>query len=845
MEFLRTSYGSKDLRDQTASNMTEEPSQSPPQESKIYKPLMSEREIIPYEINEDGLMESIDGVTTMMEWVDNRINTLPNHDLYGFRLRDEQEKWSVWKFFSGAQTQLLINETIAAFSYLGVTKDSKVLIFAENCIEWLLCQHACDHLSAVQVPLYNALGVSGIELALTEMECDIICISPGFVPKLEKAFASESISESRKKIRGVFLLNTFDYINETVLDAHTALMKLDEIWTGSELPAPLTTTFTQIYSLLPNPTKPPRPPFISPRENSKLRGIEDQRYVCPSFTKMQIESARTILQNLMNESEHPDAPNGKCFVHTFGEWRQIGSYKYRLAPLSPAFKSLEPVPLPIIPPTPTTVFAMIYTSGSTGKPKAAILDHRSMVVTLGSAKVRGYDFTTKDVHLSYLPLAHVFEKLCLQGSLHGGSSIAFSSDGVPSLMDDIKTLRPTFLVGVPRVFNKIYKSAKDKVENLAAPIRALVQSAMKTRRAHIDKTGRFEHWFLDKTILSSFRNTLGGRLRFTVLGGAPMSTKVKEFIEDAFGVVVLEGYGLTETASCTHVVRSYRPIPEPFAIRADNAGRVIPSLMAKVVKVDSEVAETREENSKYFLGELCVKGTSVFTGYYNRPEETKAVFDADGWFHTGDLVYVDDNENVHIIDRVKSMIKLSNGEWISPEFLEGLFTLSPFVQQVYVHAGPHMSTPAVVILPESQPLEDELKKQALSAKKEEGGPIQPKAVNAGEDGHISPTQDFPYTASAGEEEVKKVILKDLRRIVAEQNLAGYNNPSQVILAREPFSIENGLLTPTLKFRRVEFVKQYFGKDAPPQTAQPRETPVQFVPSPVLSAPIEGQAEGSL
>ncbi|KAK2945490.1 putative Long chain acyl-CoA synthetase 7, peroxisomal [Blattamonas nauphoetae] len=825
--------------------MTQADSEQPkPAESKLFRPLEEERQIIPYDVNEDGLMIEIDGVTTMMEWVCKRINELPNSDLYGFRLRNPDDQWGPWKNFTAASARILIDETIAAFSYYGITKGSKVMIFAENCIEWMLMMHACDHVSAIHVPLYNALGVSGIELALSEMESELLVISPSFVKKVEQALSSEATKEARKKLRGIVLINTFDYVNEAVLDAHTQKMGLKEIWPSAELPAPLPLNFTQFYSLIPNPTKPPRPAFIKPRTGSTAPVIADDQRVCPNYKLSEVELARTKLQDILDKEEHPDAPSGCCLVHTSAEFRQLGIYKHRLRPLTPAFKADAPIQLPIIPPTPLDHQAFIYTSGSTGKPKAAMLNHQSMVVTYGAAKVRGYWFTTKDIHLSYLPLAHVFEKICLHGGLHGGACICFACEGAASLMDDLKTLKPTYFVGVPRVFNKIYKQANERIAGLAAPIRSLVLSAMKSRRNHLNKTGSAEYWLVDKTVLSAFKNLLGGRLRFAMLGGAPMSTKVKQFIEDACGTTLLEGYGLTEIASMSHVVRGLRPIPEHFDIRCDNVGHVTASLIAKVVRVENEIAETRSQGGKYFVGELCLKGTSVFKQYYNRPEETKAAIDEDGWFHTGDLVYMDERENIHVIDRVKSMIKLSNGEWISPEFLEGIFTLSPLVQQVYVHAGPHMTTPAVVVVVEPEPLEAEMKKRAEEKRSKTNEPIQPKAVNPSEEGHASPTPQYPNTAAATEEEVKAVVLESLKQIVIDQHIAGYNTPTACQLCAEPFTIDNGLLTPTLKYRRVEFVKRFFSSEAPAGSAA-AGTPVQFVPSPVPSATPSAMASPSL
>ena len=317
---------------------------------------------------------------------------------------------------------------------------------------------------------------------------------------------------------------------------------------------------------------------------------------------------------------------------------------------------------------PDHVFTIVYTSGTTGRPKGVVLTHRNMVESFASA-IRAFDLRDTDVQVLFLPLAHVLGREMEWAPILAGSAIAFST-GASRIKFDLVEVRPTFMAGVPRVFEKLYAAITAAVGQGSAPKRALVSWAFKVgvRHAASVRQGepagfglRVAHALADRLVLCRLRARLGfDRCRFLISGGAPLSAEIAEFFH-GLGLLVLEGYGLTETIAAAFVNRwnCYR------------FGTVGPA----VDVIQSRIAED---------GEILMRGPSVFTRYHNDPNATAEAIDAEGWFHSGDIGRIEDGF-LSIVDRKKDIIVTAGGKNVAPQMIETAIKVHcPLVSQVLV-----------------------------------------------------------------------------------------------------------------------------------------------------------------
>ncbi|XP_036069976.1 long-chain-fatty-acid--CoA ligase 1 isoform X3 [Oryzias melastigma] len=392
-----------------------------------------------------------------------------------------------------------------------------------------------------------------------------------------------------------------------------------------------------------------------------------------------------------------------------------------------------------IPPQPEDMAVICFTSGTTGNPKGAMLTHGNIMSNCSSfVKLTEFccpiDHT--DVHISYLPLAHMFERVVQGSMLLHGARIGFFQGDIRWLFDDLHTLKPTFFPGVPRLLNRIY----DKVYGQANSSlkRWLLQFAYNRKEAELRR----------------------GIVRKDSIWDQLIFKKVQFY----------EGYGQTEcTAGCTIT------LPGDFS-----EGHVGPPLPCNIIKL----MDVPEMN--YYAvngeGEVCVKGSNVFKGYLRDPEKTAETIDADGWVHTGDIGKWLPNGTLKIVDRKKHIFKLAQGEYIAPEKIENIYTRSDAVAQVFVHGDSLQAFLVAVVVPDPEFL---------------SGWAERKLNLQGS-----------YKELCGKEKVKAAILEDMLRLGKEGGLKSFEQVKAIYVHTELFSIENGLLTPTLKSKRNE-MRQYF------------------------------------
>jgi long-chain acyl-CoA synthetase len=318
--------------------------------------------------------------------------------------------------------------------------------------------------------------------------------------------------------------------------------------------------------------------------------------------------------------------------------------------------------------TPESVFTIVYTSGTTGQPKGVVLTHRNMVEAFASA-IRAFNLRDTDVQYLFLPLAHVLGREMEWAPMIAGSALAFST-GPAQIKTELEDIRPTFLAGVPRVLEKLHAAIQNAVAQGVWAKRALVSWAFKVggRYAAVLRQGktpsaglRAQHALADRLVLSRMRARLGfDRCRFFICGGAPLAHEITEFFH-AMGLLILEGYGLTETVGAAFVNRWNRY----------RFGTVGPAV---------DVLEHRLAAD----GEVLMRGPSVFTRYHGDPKATAEAIDAEGWFHSGDIGQIEDGF-LRIVDRKKDIIVTAGGKNVAPQMIETeLKTRCPLVSQVVV-----------------------------------------------------------------------------------------------------------------------------------------------------------------
>ncbi len=408
---------------------------------------------------------------------------------------------------------------------------------------------------------------------------------------------------------------------------------------------------------------------------------------------------------------------------------------------------------------PEHLASIIYTSGTTGTPKGVMLTHDNF-----STNVRdnGLEVFETDLALSFLPLSHVAERMADYTFFQEGATIAYA-ESIEAVPENLREVRPTIAVGVPRFFDKVQDRVLAAVADAPALRRKLFHWALAVGEAalpyeleHRPLPGplRLKRRLTDKLVFSKLRARLGGRLRFFVSGAAPLPKHVAEFFLAA-GIKICEGYGLTETSPVVS-------LNSPDTLRPGTVGRVIKN-------VEVRIADD---------GEILVRGPNVMLGYYKRDELTRETI-VDGWLHTGDVGRLDDDGYLIITDRKKDLCKTSGGKYIAPQPIENRIKTSLYVSAAVVIAQGR-KFPCALIVPDFERLKQ----------------------FATERGIAETTPD----ALAAHPDVRQLIEKEVEAACA--SLARYEQVKKIVLLRSEFSIERGEITPTMKVRRREVEKRY-------------------------------------
>jgi len=428
-------------------------------------------------------------------------------------------------------------------------------------------------------------------------------------------------------------------------------------------------------------------------------------------------------------------------------------------------------------PKPDDVYYISYTSGTTGTPKAAMITHKNMF-TQASAVLHVLSIKEDDVTISYLPLAHIAETTILQVFVRGGGSVGFYSGDPRMIKDDLAVLRPTFFPGVPRIYNRFYDVIQSQFRAATGMKKKIIDRAVAAKVDGFNKTGSTTHALYDKLVFGKVKAVLGGRVKTLFTAAAPINGDVLKFLKICFSATFYEIYGQTENSGAATYTKPGDPL-------IGHIGNVIPGIQAKVQDIpDMKYFATDKDEAGNSLprGELCLRGSIVFRGYYKDAGKTKETIDENGWLHTGDIASIDSTGRIRIIDRKKAIFKLSQGEYVAPEKIENVYVTSHLVAQSWVYGDSLRDYTVGIIVPDA----DALKKE-----------VQEKLSLSGE---VSELIKNP--------EVNKLILEDLKQVGKTAGLKGFEGVRKVHLETEGFSPENGMLTPTFKMKRNEAKAKY-------------------------------------
>ena len=404
---------------------------------------------------------------------------------------------------------------------------------------------------------------------------------------------------------------------------------------------------------------------------------------------------------------------------------------------------------------------IIYTSGTTGVPKGVMLTHANFISNVISA-TSGLPIESTDVALSVLPLSHIFERTCFYVFCYNGVSVYYAAS-FDQVGEYLREVRPTIMTAVPRLFEKVYHRIVKKGISAGGWKRKVFERSlqigqryaeMKDKGQKIPPLLEIQQAIANRLVFAKWRAGIGGRLRYFVSGGAPLSPALSySFL--ASGIPILQGYGMTETC----IVSANRP--------GDNR---VGSVGKPFDGINVAIADD---------GEILVKGSGVMRGYYNRPEATAAVMRA-GWFATGDVGHLDEEGRLFITDRKKDLFKLSNGKYVAPQLIESLLKQSALVNQVVV-VGAGRKQPAALVVPDWESLKSALRAADISV-----------ATS-----HAELSRD---------PQIVKLVQTELVALTA--GLADYERVRRIALLHEEFTIDGGELTPTLKVKRRVVDEKY-------------------------------------
>jgi long-chain acyl-CoA synthetase len=447
-------------------------------------------------------------------------------------------------------------------------------------------------------------------------------------------------------------------------------------------------------------------------------------------------------------------------VYSFSDFEKLGEGK----PAKPT------------PPKPEDPACIMYTSGTTGNPKGVMLTHNNLISAVGSLRmyveqgniVCGPD----DSHLSYLTLAHILDRVVEEFALSVGAHIGYWQGDVKKLTEDIGALRPTLFVAVPRVLDRM-KSGIESIIKKQGPVAQLVFKLAFMWKRFWRRLGWINNLspLADTIVFNKVRSKFGGKVRFVVSGGAPLGAAAEEFLHISLCCPVLQGYGLTETCAA-----SFLALPKP-----GHSGTVGPPVPGTELRLEGSSELGYNPLGSPPRGEICIRGPLVFQGYFKDEQKTKEAFDEEGWFHTGDVGEITSHGCLKVIDRLKNMFKLAQGEYVAAEKLESQYQDTPGVEQLWVYGNSYESFLVGVVVPNKHAVEDWAKENGVSGS---------------------------YEEILKNDKTRDHYVEELTKVGKGKKLKGFELLKAVYLEPHEFSVDNDTMTPSMKLKRPQLQKRY-------------------------------------
>ena len=427
---------------------------------------------------------------------------------------------------------------------------------------------------------------------------------------------------------------------------------------------------------------------------------------------------------------------------------------------------------------PDDVFLICYTSGTTDNPKGVMLSSRALLLMPNCMYNVGYHLTEEDITLSILPLAHIFEQMLISINVVFGTQTGYYSGSTSRLLEDIQALKPTYLSGVPRLYERIYKTIVDNASKKGSLYKKLFNKALAIKIYNYEKYGKLNHAFFDPLFFNEIKTLLGGKVCYMLSGSAAMKNDILQSLKVMIKCPFVQGYGQTEGGGTVFFNSLHDTIPGTIGGIENTAELKLVDLpefnyLSTDINPKTGASEPR--------GEICFRGL-FFKGYFKNKEENNRIIDKDGWLHTGDVGSITTNRGnvLRIIDRVKNLFKLSQGEYVAPDKVQLILVNSKYVNQIFLDGESKYSYAVALIYPEL--------KECIKFLKENKklGDIDYDKIT--------------YDDLCGNKDMENEIVKDCDIVGRKSGLKEFELPKKISIINEPFSPNNGLMTNTLKLK---------------------------------------------